>query len=131
MSNKIQEGCVSARQKLYNDQEFRDVVKTFHEIVIQINKSVKKQKKKKQNQQPPQQIQTKKKEEFKLFRRNSYHIQIAYKLYNKNKQENQIDECDPTYHSKKLRNSNLMELENQLNNHNNNHVPLNETSLQK
>ncbi|CAD8049353.1 unnamed protein product [Paramecium primaurelia] len=131
MSNKIQEGCVSARQKLYNDQEFRDVVKTFHEIVIQINKSVKKQKKKKQNQQPSQQIQTKKKEEFKLFRRNSYHIQIAYKLYNKNKQQNQIDECDPTYHSKKLRNSNLMELENQLNNHNNNHIPLNETSLQK
>ncbi|CAD8058054.1 unnamed protein product [Paramecium sonneborni] len=120
MSNKSQEGCISARQKLYNDQEFRDVVKTFHEIVIQINKSVKKQKKKKQHQQHPQQIQTKKKEEFKQFNRNSYHIQIAYRLYNQNQQQNQIDECDPTYHSKKLRNSNLMELENQQNNHINN-----------
>lgn len=33
MSNKNLDECVSVRKKLYNDLEFREVVKTFHEIV--------------------------------------------------------------------------------------------------
>ncbi|CAD8057092.1 unnamed protein product [Paramecium sonneborni] len=114
MNNKIQDVCVTARSKLFNDQEFKEVVKTFHELIIQINKSFKKQKRKKQHQQQPQQIQKKKQVEFKQFKRNSYHIQIAYKLYERYKKQNSIDEFDPDCHSKKIRNNNNeMELENQ------------------
>jgi hypothetical protein len=39
MSNRNLEEGISVRKKLYNDSEFKEVVKTFHEIVSQINKS--------------------------------------------------------------------------------------------
>ncbi|CAK56527.1 unnamed protein product (macronuclear) [Paramecium tetraurelia] len=130
MNNKNQEVC--ARQKLFNDQEFKEVVKTFHELIIQINKSLKKQKRKKQHQQPHQQIQKKKQVELKQFKRNSYHIQIAYKLYERNNKQNQIDECDPTYHSKKIRNNNCaIEVENQQQTLTNNNLKSNESTVQR
>ncbi|CAD8138607.1 unnamed protein product [Paramecium octaurelia] len=130
MNNKNQEVC--ARQKLFNDQEFKEVVKTFHELIIQINKSLKKQKRKKQHQQPHQHIQKKKQVELKQFKRNSYHIQIAYKLYERNNKQNQIDECDPTYHSKKIRNNNsAIEVENQQQTLANNNLKSNESTVQR
>ncbi|CAD8058202.1 unnamed protein product [Paramecium sonneborni] len=78
------------KQKLRNDSEFYEIVRTFHELVTEINKSIHKGKKhyhKKNNHHMNlSQIQKKSKQKQKKpinleFQRNQYHIKLAYGIY--------------------------------------------------